>query len=81
MGKTVVLKEFLRRHLETDPGGDCCLAYMDLPRLVLTPEGFAVQYIGYLLYWLAGDLHRRVESFFRRSSPTGRQWADGCRIQ
>jgi uncharacterized protein len=64
VGKTVVLKEFLRRHLETNRGGDCRLTYMDLPRLALTPEGFAVQYVGYLLYWLAGDLHQRVESFF-----------------
>jgi len=64
VGKTVVLKEFLRRHLETNRGGDCRLAYMDMPRLALTPEGFAVQYVGYLLYWLAGDLHQRVESFF-----------------
>ena len=64
VGKTVVLKEFLRRHLETNRDGDCRLAYMDMPRLALTPEGFAVQYVGYLLYWLAGDLHQRVESFF-----------------
>jgi hypothetical protein len=64
VGKTVVLKEFLRRHLETNRDGDCRLAYMDMPRLALTPEGFAVQYVGYLLYWLAGDFHQRVESFF-----------------
>ena len=71
VGKTVVLKEFLRRNLQ--PGsagsaGDCRLTYMDLPRLALTPEGFAVQYVGYLLYWLAGDLHQRVESFFDASA-------------
>ncbi len=62
MGKTVVLKEFLRRNLQ--PASDCRLAYMDLPRLALTPEGFAVQYVGYLLYWMAGDFQRRVESYF-----------------
>ncbi|MBN2388212.1 MAG: winged helix-turn-helix transcriptional regulator, partial [Anaerolineales bacterium] len=44
--------------------GDCRLAYMDLPRLALTPEGFAVQYVGYLLYWMAGDFQRQVESYF-----------------
>jgi hypothetical protein len=64
VGKTVVLKEFLRRHLETNRDDDCRLAYMDMPRLALTPEGFALQYVGYLLYWLVGDLHQRVESFF-----------------
>ena len=64
VGKTVVLKEFLRRNLQPDQGGDCHLAYMDLPRLALTPEGFAVQYVGYLLYWMLGDFRRRAESFF-----------------
>ncbi|MBN2387171.1 MAG: hypothetical protein JXB85_09125, partial [Anaerolineales bacterium] len=46
VGKTVVLKEFLRRNLQLGSAGDCRLAYMDLPRLALTPEGFAVQYVG-----------------------------------
>jgi hypothetical protein len=64
VGKTVVLKEFLRRNLQPDQGGDCHLAYMDLPRLALTPEGFAVQYVGYLLYWMLGDFRQRAESFF-----------------
>ena len=64
VGKTVVLKEFLRRNLQPDQGGDCHLAYMDLPRLGLTPEGFAVQYVGYLLYWMLGDFRQRAESFF-----------------
>jgi len=67
VGKTVVLKEFLRRNLQPgSPGsaGDCRLAYMDLPRLALTPESFATQYVGYLLYWMAGDFQRRVESYF-----------------
>jgi hypothetical protein len=31
---------------------------MDLPRLALTPEGFAVQYASYLLYWMAEDFQR-----------------------
>jgi uncharacterized protein len=64
VGKTVVLKEFLRRNLQPGSAGDCRLVYMDLPRLALTPEGFAVQYVGYLLYWMAGDFQRRVESYF-----------------
>jgi len=64
VGKTVVLKEFLRRNLQPDHDGDCRLAYIDLPRLALTPEGFAVQYVGYLLYWMGGDVRQRVESFF-----------------
>ncbi len=64
VGKTVALKEFLRRNLQPGRAGDCRLAYMDLPRLALTPEGFAVQYIGYLLYWMIGDFQRRIESYF-----------------
>jgi len=64
VGKTVVLKEFLRRNLQPGQQEDCRLAYIDLPRLALTPEGFAVQYAGYLLYWMLGDFHQRVESFF-----------------
>lgn len=64
VGKTVVLKEFLRRNLQPGGASDCRLAYMDLPRLTLTPEGFAVQYVGYLLYWMLGDFRQRVETFF-----------------
>lgn len=64
VGKTVVLKEFLRRSLL--PGGQSTtvVAYLDLPRLARTPETFSTQYIGYLLYWLTGDPSRRVEQFF-----------------
>jgi hypothetical protein len=71
VGKTVILKEFLRRHLleETDGLGvspsaalrtssaECpvAVAYLDLPRLAFTPEAFATQYIGSILYWLLED--------------------------
>jgi len=68
VGKTVVLKEFLRRSLLPGSVSDCRLAYIDLPRLALTPEGFAVQYVGYLLYWMLDDLHQRVENFFDSST-------------
>lgn len=41
-GKTVVLKEFLRRNLQRGSANDCKLVYIDLPRLAFTPEAFAV---------------------------------------
>ena len=83
-GKTVALKEFLRRNLQPESAGsagDCRLAYIDLPRLVLTPEGFVVQYVGYLLYWMLGDFRQRVESFFQRPSPVGCRRANGSCVQ
>ncbi len=55
VGKTVVLKEFLRRSLQGDRDPDSCLAYIDLPRLALTPEAFALQYLGYLIYWMSDE--------------------------
>lgn len=54
-------KEFLRRNLLPGSAGEYRLAYMDLPRLALTPEGFAVQYVGYLLYWMLGDFRQRFD--------------------
>ena len=62
VGKTIVLKEFLRQNLPAGFQSGYRLAYIDLPRLALTPEAFAVQYMGHLLYWLVGDPQRRVES-------------------
>ncbi len=64
VGKTVILKEFLRRHLAGQEGGPVAVAYLDLPRLAFTPEAFAVQYIGYLLYWLGEREEGRVERYF-----------------
>jgi hypothetical protein len=64
VGKTLVLKEFLRRNLQESRSSDFCLVYIDLPRLALTPEAFAVQYLGYLLYWTGDDFHQRVERLF-----------------
>ena len=69
VGKTVVLKEFLRRnrsfdhHSETAGEATVFIAYVDLPRLALTPESFSTQYLGYLLYWMAGTEDSRPEVF------------------
>ena len=63
VGKTVILKEFLRRHLlEGDEG--VAVAYLDLPRMALTPEAFATQYIGNTMYWLLERGKGRVEPYF-----------------
>jgi len=70
VGKTVILKEFLRRHLLEEADGQVAVAYLDLPRLALTPEAFATQYIGSVLYWLLerGDTLKgtggRIEPYF-----------------
>jgi len=64
MGKTVILKEFLRRHLAEESDGPVAVAYLDLPRLAFTPEAFAVQYIGSLLYWLGGREEEKIEPYF-----------------
>jgi hypothetical protein len=64
VGKTVILKEFLRRHLHEETGGTerpVAAVYLDLPRLAFTPETFATQYIGSILYWLLeGDTAGRT---------------------
>lgn len=64
IGKTLILKEFLRRHLLEETDAQVVAAYLDLPRLALTPEGFATQYIGSILYWLLERGEGRVESYF-----------------
>jgi hypothetical protein len=64
VGKTVILKEFLRRHLAQEKEGPVAAAYIDLPRLAFTPEAFSVQYAGSLLYWLGGDTEERIEPYF-----------------
>jgi len=69
VGKTVVMKEFLRRSLLCgDSKTDVALAYLDMPRLARTPETFSVQYLGYLLYWLSADETSRVENYLNRTT-------------
>lgn len=63
VGKTIILKEFLRRHLAEERDSPVAVAYLDLPRLAFTPEAFAVQYIGNLLYWLEEPERERVEPY------------------
>lgn len=60
IGKSIIMKEFLRRSLEKNSTeNDVIIAYLDIPRLSRTPETFAMQYLGYLMYWLTdgGDGH------------------------
>jgi hypothetical protein len=68
IGKTVVLKEFLRRHLAADRDDPVGVAYLDFPRLAFTPEAFATQYIGHLLYWLGEQEEERFEPLFDPAS-------------
>lgn len=64
IGKTVILKEFLRRHWAEQKDSPVVVAYLDLPRLAFTPEAFAVQCIGSVLYWLEQPETARIESYF-----------------
>ncbi len=65
VGKTVILKEFLRRHLLQESEASVVVAYLDLPRLAFTPEAFATQYIGGILYWLAErDAGAKIERYY-----------------
>ena len=64
MGKTVILKEFLRRNLIEGSQEKRTVAYLDLPRLAFTPEAFATQYIGNVLYWLLERGEGKLEPYF-----------------
>ena len=50
IGKTLLLKEFMRRTLDESPG--VAPVYMDFAALASSPENFAVGYVGQLCYWL-----------------------------
>ncbi len=63
VGKTVILKEFLRRHLLQETDAEVAVAYLDLPRLAFTPEAFATQYIGSVLYWLLERGEGKIEPY------------------
>lgn len=63
VGKSLALKEFLRRS-RLIKESTVQVAYIDLPRLAFTPEAFATQFLGYLLYWLKGSGKQRPEAFF-----------------
>jgi AAA+ ATPase superfamily predicted ATPase len=50
IGKTLLLKEFMRRMLDEAPS--LAPAYMDFATLASSPENFAMGYVGQLCYWL-----------------------------
>jgi len=64
VGKTVILKEFLRLHLLEEVDSQVAMAYLDLPRLAFAPEAFATHYIGSVLYWLLERGERKTEPYF-----------------
>jgi len=64
VGKTLALKEFLRRSL-LRKDSTVQVGYIDLPRLSFTPETFAIQFLGYQLYWFCNPSpSQRPEAFF-----------------
>jgi len=80
IGKTLILKEFILRWLQrpTAPGAPPVLPiYVDLKRLGLSPESFAVEYVGSVLYWFLEkgqgrwDDYARLPTLLRAASTLG----------
>jgi hypothetical protein len=80
IGKTLILKEFILRWLQRPTAADgprVLPIYMDLKRLGLSPESFAVEYVGSVLYWHleqgAGrwDEYARLPALLRATSGLG----------
>ena len=80
IGKTLILKEFILRWLPrpAPPAAPPVIpVYLDLKRLGLSPESFAVEYIGAVLYWFlekgAGraDDYARLPALLRAASTLG----------
>jgi AAA+ ATPase superfamily predicted ATPase len=82
IGKTLILKEFILRWLQRPaaPGAPPVIPiYMDLKRLGLSPESFAVEYIGSVLYWFQQrgqgrwDDYARLPTLLRAATALGNQ--------
>jgi hypothetical protein len=80
IGKTLILKEFILRWLQRPATADLPRVlpiYMDLKRLGLSPESFAVEYIGSVLYWYLEkgegrwDEYTRLPALLRATSGLG----------
>jgi AAA+ ATPase superfamily predicted ATPase len=80
IGKTLILKEFILRWLQRPAATDVPRVlpiYMDLKRLGLSPESFAVEYIGSVLYWFLEkgegrwDEYARLPTLLRATSALG----------
>ena len=68
IGKTLILKEFILRWLQRPavPGAPAILPiYVDLKRLGLSPESFAVEYVGSALYWFLEKGQGRLDDYAR----------------
>jgi len=68
IGKTLILKEFILRWLQRPRTADLPSVlpiYMDLKRLGLSPESFAVEYIGSVLYWYLEKGEGRWDEYAR----------------
>jgi len=68
IGKTLILKEFILRWLQQPaaPGVIPVLPiYVDLTRLGLSPESFAVEYVGSALYWFLEKGQGRLDDYAR----------------
>jgi len=68
IGKTLILKEFILRWLErpASPGAPPVIpVYLDLQRVGLSPESFAMEYMGAVLYWFLEKGQGRTDEYTR----------------
>jgi AAA+ ATPase superfamily predicted ATPase len=69
IGKTLLLKEFMRRTLDESTG--VAPVYMDFATLASSPENFALGYVGQLCYWLLMRGEGEVGPFLSAGSLAG----------
>jgi hypothetical protein len=63
IGKTLLIKEFIRRTLAAAADRACVPVYLDCQRAPLSPEFFAAYYTGTVLAWLLGRGGERTAPF------------------
>lgn len=69
IGKTLLIKEFIRRTLSGDPG--IVPVYMDFATLASSPENFALGFVGQICYWLLRRGEGSTEAFLTPTSLPG----------
>lgn len=69
VGKTLLLKEYIRRTLDDDP--NIVPVYMDFATLASSPENFALGFVGQICYWLLRRGEGGTEAFLNPASIPG----------
>lgn len=69
IGKTLLLKEFMRRMLQKNPS--ILPVYMDFSALASSPENFALGYVGLVCYWVLKRGEGDAEPFLNPTTLPG----------